>query len=407
MIARIDGVPSTFRPTSDAASSRPRRRPRVTILWQWMPHYRKPFFEHLHTRLDDEGIELTVIYGQPDSDIAQRNDTVTLEWGAAIRNRWIRVGSKEACWQPCLGALLDSDLTVVEQASRMLVNYPLFAIAKARRRPLVAFWGHGANLKAHLANPAAEGVKRVLSRRADWWFAYTEGTSRIVRDIGYPAERITVVQNSIDTLGLLEARKSIAPDRLAALREELGLRGQHVGLYVGGMSPNKRLGFLLDACRLIHQRIPDFEMVFVGSGTDRRLVDEAARVEPWIVSAGPRFGDERIPFFMLSKVLLMPGLVGLGVVDAITLEVPMVTTAISFHSPEVEYLVDGLNGRIVADAESRESYAAAVAGLLADDQQLELLREGCRQTRGRYSVEDMAERFAGGIERALGLARLS
>ena len=370
-----------------------------------MPHYRKPFFEHLRERLDDQGIELTVIYGQPDNDVVQRRDTVALEWGTAIRNRWIRVGSKEACWQPCLSALLDSDLTVVEQASRMLVNYPLFAIAKARRRPLVAFWGHGANLKVHLANPAAEGVKRVLSRKADWWFAYTEGTSRIVRDIGYPAERITVVQNSIDTLGLLEARKSVATDRLAALREELGLKGQHVGLYVGGMSPNKRLGFLLDACRLIRQRIADFEMVFVGSGSDRRLVDEAAYVEPWIVSAGPRFGDDRVPYFMLASVLLMPGLVGLGVVDAITLEVPMVTTAISYHSPEVEYLVDGLNGRVVADAESPESYATVVAQLLQDDRKLEALRAGCRETRGKYSVEDMAERFSGGIRQAFAAAR--
>jgi L-malate glycosyltransferase len=39
--------------------------------------------------------------------------------------------------------------------------------------------------------------------------------------------------------------------------------------------------------------------------------------------------------------MLMPGLVGLAVLDAFADGIPRVTTVIEYHSPEIEYLVPG------------------------------------------------------------------
>jgi hypothetical protein len=45
-----------------------------------------------------------------------------------------------------------------------------------------------------------------------------------------------------------------------------------------------------------------------------------------------------VPYFILSKLVLMPGLVGLAVLDASALEVPLVTTAVPYHTPELTTL---------------------------------------------------------------------
>ena len=93
------------------------------------------------------------------------------------------------------------------------------------------------------------------------------------------------------------------------------------------------LKFLLEACALVRAEVPDFEMIFVGSGADAGLVSQAARRHDWIHYVGPKFGRELVPYFMASKLLLMPGLVGLVVLDSFACEVPLVTTNVAYHSP--------------------------------------------------------------------------
>ena len=91
---------------------------------------------------------------------------------------------------------------IVEQANRLALNYLLLA-ARPAGGPRVAFFGHGANLQG---NPASlrEHWRRILARTPNWWFAYTDGTADRVLSAGFPANRMTVVQNAVDTSGLTE-----------------------------------------------------------------------------------------------------------------------------------------------------------------------------------------------------------
>src|SRR5258706_14380159 len=100
-------------------------------------------------------------------------------------------------WQRVRRRARGADLVVVEQASRLIVNYLLLA----KRRfggPKVAFWGHGIALDRSSASRMGEAVKRKMAPRADWWFCYTEGTARRLEAVGVRPDRMTVVQNAID-----------------------------------------------------------------------------------------------------------------------------------------------------------------------------------------------------------------
>lgn len=383
--------------------AQPRER-RVAIVQRTLPHYRRPFFELLRARLAGERVTLRLVHGEPSGESAEKLDTVTCEWADRIDNKTLRVGRHELCWQPCLRLLAGQDLIVVEQATGLLLNYLLLARYRLGGAGL-ALWGHGRNFQARSTRTVAERVKRHVSRQVHWWFAYNDASAAVVRALGFPADRITSVDNAIDTQSLVDARRAQTPADVRALAARLGLTGRNVALYVGGMYADKRLPFLIEACELVRASVPDFEMLFIGSGPDARLVEAAAARHAWLRYLGPRLGTDRVPFFALSKLLLMPGLVGLAVLDAFALEVPMVTCAVPFHSPEIDYLVDEVNGVVVRDADSAAAYAAAVAALLGDEGRRRRLIDGCRTAAARYTVENMVHRFAGGVVRALAAVR--
>src|SRR5437773_2009853 len=104
-----------------------KRRRRVGIVYKSLPQWRRRFFELLRDRLTQEAIDLQVIYGQPGAKDAAKKDTVDLEWAQRIENRIVRFCGRELYWQPCLHFLRGADLVIVEQASKLLVNYVLQA----------------------------------------------------------------------------------------------------------------------------------------------------------------------------------------------------------------------------------------------------------------------------------------
>src|SRR5439155_20640401 len=104
----------------------------------------------------------------------------------------------------------------------------------------------------------------------------------------------------------------------------------------------------------------------------------------WIKYIGPKFDQEKVPYFMLSKLFLMPGVVGLAVLDAFALAVPLVTTAVPGHGPEIDYLDDGTNGILVHQVQSLVAYARTVADLLRYEYQRRLIIEGRRTASTSY-----------------------
>lgn len=374
----------------------------MSIIYRHVPQYRREFYERLRCDLDHRGIELALVHGQPVGEDATKRDAVRLPWATEISNRSLGVAGKQLVWQPAWNQVRRSDLVVVEQATKLPLNYLLLA-AQRLGGPPVGLWGHGVNLQAddRLVTRAAEMVKRRSTRMAHWFFAYTEGVARRVRDSGFPADHITVVQNALDTDALRRWYADADDTEVEALRRRHGITGSRIGLYIGALYRQKRLDFLLESAVSTRAALGDFELVVAGTGPDAGLLDDAARRHPWIHPVGPVFGREKALFGRLADVMLMPGLVGLSVLDAFAFETPMVTTAVPYHSPEIEYLEDGVNGVVLPATVSAPEYGTAVADLLSAPDRLQILRQGCRRAAGRYTVAEMSRRCADGISAAL------
>lgn len=378
------------------------RRRRVVILYRYVPRYREAFYRLLRDRLAADGIDLDVIYGQPIGEDASKADAAELEWGIRITNRSLALGRKAVCWQPAWGLVRDADLVIVEQASRLLVNYPLLA----RQRwggPPVAMWGHGVNLQADtsLASRLGETVKRRYSTWPHWWFAYTEGSARLVRSLGYPDERITVVRNAFDTRRLAEDVRSASPVDVEAFCAARGVPPGRRCLFIGSLYQEKRLPFLLEAAARVAQVVPSFHLIVAGAGPLRSWMEEQAARHGWLSYVGPVQGRDKARLLAASEAILLPGGVGLAVQDSFVAGTPVVTTARGFHGPEIEYIEDGMNGVIVPEAGDASAFAEAVLRLLTCEREREKLRIGCIATSSDLTVERMAERFGAGVRAAL------
>lgn len=371
---------------------------KVTIVQRILPHYRISFIERLNEQLAMRGIELDLVYGQELPGTVPCTVPFHTSWAREIRNRYLTFGSTELVWQPCLWNLRGSDLIIVEQSNRLLLNYCL-QLRRSFSRPLLGFWGHGRNLQSRNPSGPRERLKSALVRHVDWWFAYTEMSRDTVLRSGFPEDRITLVNNAVDDEELrrgMQECKDIDPLETA---RSLGCSGGNVALFCGGLHRDKRIDFLMEAAERVRALVPDFELLVVGDGPERSRIEEAGRRLPWIHCVGAQMGAARARYFHASKLLMMPGMVGLVIVDSFIGRCPLFTTEFPFHSPEIAYLRSGYNGGMTAD--DVESYAQAVAEQLQQPRVLDGLKVGCEESARKYSLASMVSNFAGGIERCL------
>jgi glycosyltransferase involved in cell wall biosynthesis len=375
-------------------------KPRVLIVQRRMTEYRVPLFERLRNSLDAAGIALGVVQGTPSSREVARQDGADLEWATSVKCTYLALGALKPFVQRLPRSLVAAQNLVILPHENWMVANNLRLLFRRPPDRLLAFWGHGANFQAGKWDWGPERIKAKTARMADWWFAYTDASVERLRSVGFPSERITCLNNAVDT-GLLHTyRQEIEGGEIDALRRQLGLRGTTVAVFIGSLHNHKRLGFLLEAADLLRARLPSFELVVVGDGPLRPMVRSYASSREWIKVVGPRHGRDKVAHAALGSVLLNPGMVGLGILDSFALGLPMVTTDCRLHSPEIAYLRPGANGLMTAD--DPDSYVSEVLSLLADPERLALLARGCRQDAARYTVDAMADNFADGILRALG-----
>lgn len=376
----------------------PRRQ--VLLVANWMTKYHASVCTSLRDRLAESGIRLEVVHGDPPAEIASRGHTASLGWAVRRPVRLFRLGGQQLVWQQCGEEALSSDLVIVGEGGRQLLNYWLLS-QQRRGRLGVAFWGHGGNLNAHRASKYGERAKQRMFRLPHWWFAYTEGSKRRIADLGYPLERITVTQNAIFAESLREEIEQLECEDEACLRAELSLGTGPIGLFLGSLYEGKRLDYLIQAADAIVRSIPEFRLVIGGEGPASQEVRSAASARPYVHVVGRLDGRRKALHLKAADVLLLPGLVGLAIVDAFAGGLPTITTAIPSHGPEIEYLRHEENGVMLTRDATAAEYASEVVELLTNRRRYAKLAAGAGASGSQYTGAVMVRRFAEGIELAL------
>jgi len=366
---------------------------RVLIIQRRLTAYRIRFFEALRKELADRHIELVLAHGTPTDREDSKKDGGSLPWAHNLNTSYLLGG--RICWQPFNELARASDLTILTHENKLICNlWAQYILTKSR----VALWGHGANLQGNSAS-LRERIKRSTASQSDWWFGYTETSRQLILQSGFPADRVSIVENSIDTIELRNYFESAKQLRSESLRHELGIKSQCVGVFIGSLYGEKRIDFLLEAAQRVRAEIPDFELVVAGAGPDCGKVKALGASSPWLHYLGPVNTDQKAKILASSRVMLNPGLVGLGILDSFVCHVPMVTTDCGLHSPEISYLKNGFNG--IMTPNNLTDFVNSVIEVIRNKSLHTQLTNGCKESSDRYTIDNMTRRFSDGVVKCL------
>jgi glycosyltransferase involved in cell wall biosynthesis len=362
--------------------------------------FRGPFYRRLAEDLSRDGVDLTVVFSEPSRSEATKRDSISLPPPLGRRVTGIyMLGNRLLLQLLPVDVLVKADLVIVIQANGYLLNYPLLLLSLLRMKKL-AFWGHGYNRQGRRLS-ISERFKRWLAAAPDWWFAYTDKTTQYLEALGMPANRITTINNAIDTTAFAAEVARARAQGSDVIRQRLGFAPDHrVGLYCGSLYREKRLEYLIAAADEIFRRVPAFRLIIAGAGPESDLVAAAQRERSYLHYVGTTFGGDKAAYFALADVILNPGLVGLGILDCFAAGLPFVTTSDALHSPEIDYLVPGVNGLTVDGDPSR--FAQQVVEVLGNAKLAAGIADAARQTAQVITLENMIARVRVGICCCLG-----
>jgi len=375
-----------------------KENPRILIIQPYIPSYRVDLFEKLRTQLAANGSDLAIAAGRAAGRVALRGDdrTETIA-DFAIRSRTYSIRGKELVHRE-LGSTLSSyrpDYLIVEQAIKNLETWIPALTQRLPGKARVALWGQGRSYSTPQSTIEAH-LKQWLTRRASWFFAYTQSGADHVVQHGFPRDRTTILWNTNDAESLLKDLESISSEELDAYRNHLGLTQGRTAIFLGGIDAHKGISFLLSAARLISDSLPGFRLLVGGAGD---MID-AVRSEEGQGGAvrflGRLEGRDKAVALAASDVVMIPEWVGLVAVDALMAQKPLITTDHPSHSPEFEYLSPDSNALITAH--DTKDYAQAVLNQLAGSGASDPLPQLDSAFREDLSATAMASRFAQGIE---------
>jgi sugar transferase (PEP-CTERM/EpsH1 system associated) len=282
----------------------------------------------------------------------------------------------------------------------------VFAARFAGRRPVV-YSEHG----LEGASEEREVRRRIWLRRIAFETAdqvlcvSNELRDHHARQTGYPARRISVIHNGVQTARFrpdATARASIRRDHA------IGDSAFWIGS-VGRLMRVKDHMTLLQAVDLIDRQTQDWRLTVVGEGPERANLEAFVRASPWRERVNFAGVSARVPEFLNGfDVYALPSInEGLcnSLAEAMACGLPVVATAVGGNPELVE---DGRSG-LLFPAGDHEALAKLLLELrTSPDRRRELGRQARERILQQFSIETMARNYGElytGLARPSGLAR--
>jgi glycosyltransferase involved in cell wall biosynthesis len=371
-----------------------------------IPHYRVPFYEAVQQTkpswwdfevvFDENPVRRRKLFIEPIEP--EKFGFATIPTRTMVFN----LPRRRVVFQTFVRRLEGYGLIVLEDSLRNL-SYPLARLMRKRDTAL-AYWGHGRDYSIGRAagwKKISERAKRGLMRRCDGYFAYTEGVKSDLVSDGVDASRIFVLNNTIDINADRSSFKATIARR-SQLREAVGLSGRKVLLFVGRLTPGKRLGYLADAVQILRRKNPEYHLVVIGGGNQSIIAELQERLGvDGLTYCGVIVERSRLAgWYVLSDAYVHPGDVGLGIVQSLCYDLTPVVVDRPTHNPEYEYL-DQHNSVVAPVHASPAQYGGEIDRLCSNPALWRRYREKAWPSVRHLTIEAMAGAFVAGVNRIL------
>ena len=311
-----------------------------------------------------------------------------------IRNIITNIFGLVFVWQNTSGKfrVRDYDLIILPEGVLYLSNYFMMFKCWAYNIPF-GLYTHGFNYQRKSTYIAIilERFRSFVHRRCDFLIVYSkEGAKHLSEHNKVPLERIFVAQNTLDIDAILKRSKKITPDDLLQCRETMGVPASDVLLmYVGRISSEKKPEWVVQAVKLLRAQGLPVQAAFVGDGPAFKGLKEYVSAFPGDLQSNihilGRMPLEDVDLYLKSAdISVMPGMTGLAIVHSFVLGKPYITVDSPYHSPEICYLQQGING-LMAD-NNLDAFCDAISLLVESPVKRNAMGESAYQ----YAIHELS-----------------
>lgn len=217
---------------------------------------------------------------------------------------------------------------------------PLILLCKLLGKRIYG-WGHGIKRKAR----TLQFINNFLYNNLDGYFVYGDkGKERLI-ELGYDAAKIHTIYNSLNT--------GVNPEQQENLKSSI-YEGHFnnkfpVLIFVGRLTPQKKLDWIIKALRNLHDRGLNCNLMIIGDGQKRQELTELAVSLNVIDSCwfyGECYDDSKLNALIYNAdMCVSPGNVGLTALHAMSYGVPVLShDDFEFQMPEYETIIEYQTG---------------------------------------------------------------
>lgn len=314
---------------------------RVAVVYHAWPHYRLPVMQ----AMDRSRALAYDFYGSGEAEdgvLHAPTDAVSRFVRAPFR-RFGRLlwqgGALKAARDPRYGAI------VMLADPNFASTWAAAALARLLRRP-VLFWGHGW-LRPESASK--QRVRRLFFGLSHRFLVYAERGKRLGVAAGFPAERITVVSNSLDV--------GRADRTIAAIADGVWQGARPQTLFADPVRPllictarltaKCRFDVLIAAAASLKRKGRPVNVLLVGDGPERAALEHQAAALGVDLCCFGACHDEAVvgPMIYHADLTVSPGKIGLTAMHSLMYGTPAITHGdLDAQMPEVEAIEAGRTG---------------------------------------------------------------
>ena len=379
-----------------------KKQGKVALVQRYIPHYRFPLFEKLHTssRYDwiffcdgHPGGEASGLEAPDLGDLNIRRIDNTRIFGPLV-------------WQRGLGASSREFDALMIDLSWTIISNP-YHLIRARHNGISTIgWSKGI-AKASSANKTSfrRFLERQIARHCDSLVAYGNISHDYFLRLGFPSDRILIARNTVDVHQISKDRSN-AIKLSHQIRDSLNLDQRPIVGFLGKIAPFKKVDKIIHAFEIVRRRGVSAQLIIAGDGPTRPAIEKMVKRSPFHaditciheVPPGIEAG-----YFQLFDLYLSYSQSGLGIMEAMAHARPVLVTPEKY--PETELLLDNQTGFICEESKV-ESFAAKMRQALQNDKQRKIVgRHAESQVLTHATQEAMVIQIDLAVEKAISTRR--
>jgi 1,2-diacylglycerol 3-alpha-glucosyltransferase len=365
----------------------------ILIFQQIVPAYRVPIFKAFYFRFNS-----ILCHSIKNRKSKIRSATDVIDYPHEIIKNYDKFGT----WQTIIPVLLKykPKIVIAGVAATNFTFIKLLLLKKVFHYKLIA-WGHGVHNKE--VNTPFKGLRGKLMiyflKKSDAIVFYSFNRKNTVEQL-FPSlkEKLFVAPNTLDLTQLGELYRELKNKGKSLVQKELGenFDRQFNLIFIGRLLPDKRINMLIKVFEILNYEF-DIALHIIGNGKEDVFIKQHKLYQKNIFYYGAIYEDAiTSKYLFASDLFIMPGYIGLSILHAFAFGIPVATCAQGkdgpFHSPEIEYLQNGINGILCSSVP--EIMAKEIMILLKDSPRVLEMKKNAEQTAYQQcTIESMLQGF--------------